>query len=152
MKMIRVKFISQSGNNPEELPDEAYIDENGDLETEIKKAIDEFNEEEIKRYGTKANLRKFVRLIDTPIGKVHKWEKISFYGQKTRYGTSYDLWRCEGCGLERKVISLDSVPRDAGECYPERTCAICQKVFKTEANYLKHLQSALHYKNEQKKS
>lgn len=148
--MIRVKFIATSGNSPEEFIDECYVDEDKDLETEIKKAVEEFNKEEKGKYGSKVRLRKFVRLIDSPRQKQHDWDKASLFGKKDCSGLSYDLWRCKCCGLEKKVISLDSVPR-AGDCYPERACAICQKVFKTEKNLTKHKDTILHYKNEQKR-
>jgi len=100
--------------------------------------VKRFNEREIQLYGKKAVLRKFLRLADKGKSqKVHNWHKI-FFGQQDNCGRIYDVWECKRCGLQKRVYGLGHPPYGE-ECFPERTCRECNKVFKSIENYKRHL-------------
>jgi len=141
--MKKVEFISRIDGVDGEFIDEAYVsDEGGDLETDIKNALNEFNEEEDRRYGKKARQRFFVRLIGGTGTLVHQWHKVNLSGIKDTAGI-HDVWSCSQCKLTRHIHFLDGVP-SGGNCFPERTCAICNRVFKSIENFKKHKESKSH--------
>lgn len=139
--MRKVNFIARTEGSDEEFVDEAIVLGEGDLEAELKIAVSQFNEEEKTKYGKKARQRIFVRLVGLG-NPIHEWHKVSLMGQRDAVSI-YDLWRCGRCGLVRRVRSVNAVP-SGGDCFPDRTCAPCSRVFKTAENLEKHKQTAIH--------
>lgn len=134
--MIKVKFWACTiGEEGSPFLDEANLDSLENAEDNIKQIIIEFNKEEQRRQGETARLRKFIKLGEEKPTLVHSWTKMRF-GQEDRAGI-HDIWQCERCKIIRKIYSLDGVPR-GGDCYPERTCKFCHKIYTTQDRFLKH--------------
>lgn len=134
--MIKVRFWACTvGKEDSPFLDEATLDSLENAEDNIKQIIIEFNEEEKRRHGESAYLRKFIKLGEEEPTLVHTWTKMRF-GQIDRAGI-YDTWQCERCKIIRKVYTLAGVP-SGGDCYPERTCEVCHKIYTTRKNFLKH--------------
>ena len=129
---MRVKTIMKDGDY--EFKEMIEVTSLEKAEEEIKGMLKEFNEEEKARYGNKARPRELVRVIkeDTDKGLTHKWFKEQMIIDEE--GTS--LWRCKNCGLGIQGHLRPS----PSECYPDRTCKECNKVFKSVKNYEKHLE------------
>ncbi|MBU7045031.1 MAG: C2H2-type zinc finger protein [Theionarchaea archaeon] len=131
--MIRVDAeIHIEGRDPhvENLPVSSFET----AEQEIKNMVEKFNNSRLP--GEKP--RKFIRIISSEATKLHNWKKISITPQCDSKGY-YDLYKCEQCGLTFRRRSLNSRPPQT-ECYPERTCKDCQKVFVSERNLQRHIE------------
>jgi len=136
---MKVKFIARQelGGSMEEFEDEAHVDPAlGDLEAQVKEAVNRFNKEEKSMYGNKAKPREFIRLLDGKMSLEHEWHKKNIYGQRDRQGHIYDEWECDRCGL--RLLNYGLGGPTPGHCYPERTCRKCQRLFKTVKNFERH--------------
>lgn len=138
--MIRIKFQSRNLATGELLPEEASVGSLATAREELKELIERFNEEEKRRYGDDAQLRELVAVDTDQKGKLqHDWHKKSLCGERNKRGRIVDIWQCRGCGIRREVTTLGGVPR-GGDCFPERTCVVCCKVFANAANLRRHMQ------------
>jgi len=102
---------------------------------EAKEVINKFNEEEVRRYGSKALTREVVCVVGEGL-KVHQWVKKTAYSdEKGRV-----VFECKVCKLKFYVShsSLGSPPANQ-ECHPDRVCVGCNKEFKSAENLKKHI-------------
>ena len=107
---------------------------------ELLAIISNFNATELDRYGDKAQLRELVAVDIGQEGQLqHAWHKKNLVGERNKHGNVVDIWQCTGCKIVREVMTLDSVPH-GGDCYPDRTCGVCGKLFKSPANLERHQQ------------
>lgn len=141
--MIRIKFQSRNTATGALLADEASVTSMANARRELLTIISNFNATELSRYGDKAQLRELVAVDTGQEGQLqHDWHKKNLVGEPKKYGRRVrivDTWQCSGCGMVREVVTLDSVPH-GGACFPDRTCRVCSKLFKSPANLERHRQ------------
>jgi hypothetical protein len=101
-------------------------------EDDVKEIIKRFNAEEKVRYGSKANIREFVRIVGQG-GDTCNWQK---HTQCDEYGDV--VFKCDVCGLVYKIphASLNSPPKKP--CYPNRVCRLCNREYASENNLQNH--------------
>jgi len=100
-------------------------------EEEVKAMIENFN----KNLWPGEKPRKFIEIIKGGEKLLHNWERQNLVTQRDKYGL-YDTYICKNCGLKQKRRSISRPLPTA--CYPDRTCTICNKVFKSKKNLIRH--------------
>ena len=133
--MIQIKVLMGTSNNGEH---EEYLGVSSldTAEDEVNKLLERFNREEKERYGPVAPVRKLIRIIGGTGENIHEWEKNNLFTRKSSKGL-YDEWKCNICGIKEKAYGL--CRPIGGGCFPERTCILCNKVFKSGKNKIKHM-------------
>lgn len=104
-----------------------------DLDTGIRSVMDD---EEKKNYKYIPHYRDLILIYD--LGVIVK-EKEYCTSSKVNVITlknGGDLYRCSRCGLHR--IRMGFGEFNEKECFPDRTCGECNKVFETPELYEKH--------------
>jgi len=129
--MVRVKFQTKNIKTGDVYDEDVSVTSLETAEEELKELVEEFNRVEEERYGEEGRPREFVKLLTGDKGQLqHDWDKTDIYSG------AYTNYRCKNCRLEREVPTLS--PPVGGDCYPERTCVSCNRVFASEKNLLKH--------------
>lgn len=136
--MIKVKFQIRIRKSGEIINDEANVSSLATAREELVEQVAEFNRVERVRYGDDARLREFIAFDSSQGGQLqHDWRKKSLVGEERKYGI-VDVYKCSQCGLKHEVLTLDGVPR-GGDCFPERTCAECGRLYVDERNLKRHI-------------
>ena len=140
--MIRIKFQTRNVSTGEIMNEEANVTSTKDARMELQALISQFNATELARYGDNAQLRELVAVDTGQQGQLqHDWHKKNLIGVHDKHGRIVDTWQCRGCKMLRKVVTLDGVPH-GGDCFPERTCRVCGKVFVSAKSLARHQQRA----------
>lgn len=138
--MIKIKFQSRNKKTGELLADEASVGSLATAHEELEQLIEQFNIEERRRCGDDARLRELVSVDTGQEGQLqHDWHKRNLVGERNKRGHIVDFWGCSACGMEREVAMVGDVPH-SGDCFPERTCKLCGKLFKNARNLLQHME------------
>ena len=137
--MIRIKFQTRNVSTGDIMNEDANVISMKDARMELQALVSRFNATELARYGDDAQLRELVSVDTGQEGQLqHDWHKKNLGSELDKHGFIFDTWQCRGCGIRREVRTLDGVPH-GGDCFPERTCRVCGKVFASAKNLGRHL-------------
>lgn len=127
-----IRYQDGSAQWEESLPVPAGIDPRA----YIRGLLEDFNEEEIDRYGDKARLRELVSVDTTSGTRMCSWTRVNAVTLADRKGL-YNRYRCDKCRL---TVRTHAMARPAEkECHPERVCTICNKEFASDTNLARHM-------------
>ena len=131
--VVTVKYTDGS----DEWKENIEIPDGVDSELYIRELLEDFNEEERRRYKDKAKVREFVS-IDTDTGVLMcSWTRANAVVLTDSTGM-YNLYHCPQCELTLRTNHMSRPP--AKRCYPERVCTICNREFASELNLTKHIE------------
>ena len=130
---MNIEFITKEIASGKEFFEDTEVSSIENAESELKTLIETFNQEEKGRYGKKARLRQFVRIVKKGQEK-HHWIKKSWVCDSL----SRVIYECDKCFLRKAIphYSLSRPPKSA--CHPDRICQRCNKQFVSTDNLEKH--------------
>ena len=153
-KQVEFKWVDGTevkGSDGKPIPYSEICDvpKSEDAESFIKKLLETFNAEEVRRntegHGNlkageyKVHERTLVRIQTADCGNDKSFCELFKMNNVTiaQGGLSYDILRCKNCGWTYQRIGLETPQKIL--CTPERFCKHCNKTYATKRLYKAHM-------------